>query len=148
MLILPKEKYWIIHLRWIHFVIDTSVKFFFKGVMILNSHSTIFCSSWPFVLSCKSQTQLLKFVIIVIICLFVYLFWQHRVLVAACMACGILVLRSGIKPISPALQGGFLTTGPPGKSHVFIILPAHCLTLSLEYKFQDHICDHHCILWL
>ena len=31
-------------------------------------------------------------------------------------ACGILVPRPGIKPASPALAGGFLTTGPPGKS--------------------------------
>ena len=32
------------------------------------------------------------------------------------MACGILVLRPGVQPTSPALAGGFLTTGPPGKS--------------------------------
>ena len=32
------------------------------------------------------------------------------------MACGILVPRPGIEPASPELQGGFLTTGPPGKS--------------------------------
>ena len=31
------------------------------------------------------------------------------------MACGILVPGPEIKPMSPALQGGFLTTGPPGK---------------------------------
>ena len=30
-------------------------------------------------------------------------------------ACGILVPPPGIEPKSPALQGGFLTTGPPGK---------------------------------
>ena len=30
-------------------------------------------------------------------------------------ACGILVPRQGIEPMSPALEGGFLTTGPPGK---------------------------------
>ena len=30
--------------------------------------------------------------------------------------CGILVLQSGIKSTSPVLQGGFLTTGAPGKS--------------------------------
>ena len=29
---------------------------------------------------------------------------------------GILVPRPGIEPASPALEGGFLTTGPPGKS--------------------------------
>ena len=32
------------------------------------------------------------------------------------MACGILVPQPGIEPISPALEGKFLTTGPPGKS--------------------------------
>ena len=32
------------------------------------------------------------------------------------VACGILVPRPGIEPASPALEGGFLTTGPPGKS--------------------------------
>ena len=44
-------------------------------------------------------------------------------LVAACgfsdpVACGILVLQSGIKLASPALEGGFLTTGLPGKSQL------------------------------
>ena len=32
------------------------------------------------------------------------------------MACGILVSQAGIEPVSPVLEGGFLTTGPPGKS--------------------------------
>ena len=30
--------------------------------------------------------------------------------------CGVLVPGSGIEPQSPALEGGFLTAGPPGKS--------------------------------
>ena len=30
--------------------------------------------------------------------------------------CGVLVPGSGIEPQSPALEGGFLTTGPPGRS--------------------------------
>ena len=30
---------------------------------------------------------------------------------------GILVPQPGIGPTSPALEGGFLTTGPPEKSH-------------------------------
>ena len=58
-----------------------------------------------------------------------YLFiWLRRVLavvwgffVAPCglscpAACGLLVPRPGIKPTSPALEGGLLTTGRPGKS--------------------------------
>ena len=32
-------------------------------------------------------------------------------------ACGILVPQRGIEPASTALEGRFLTTGPPGKSH-------------------------------
>ena len=31
-------------------------------------------------------------------------------------ACGILVPQLGLEPLSPALQGRFLTTRPPGKS--------------------------------
>ena len=30
--------------------------------------------------------------------------------------------RPGIKPVSPALAGGFLTTGPPGKSSLIFLL--------------------------
>ena len=30
--------------------------------------------------------------------------------------CGILVPQPGIEPVSPALEGGFFTSGPPGKS--------------------------------
>ena len=36
------------------------------------------------------------------------------------VACGILVPQPGIDPTSPALEGGFLTTGPPGKSQTFL----------------------------
>ena len=32
------------------------------------------------------------------------------------VACG-----PGIEPVSPALAGGFLTTGPPGKSEVSVL---------------------------
>ena len=41
-------------------------------------------------------------------------------------ACGILVPQSGIKPISPALEGRFLTTGPPRKS-LFLFLEAYIM---------------------
>jgi hypothetical protein len=42
------------------------------------------------------------------------------------VTCGILVLWSGMKPISPALEGRFLTTGSPGKSKC-ITFSSHCL---------------------
>ena len=38
------------------------------------------------------------------------------------MACGILVPWPGIEPASPALGGGFFTTGPPEKSPVITII--------------------------
>ena len=38
--------------------------------------------------------------------------------------CGILVPRPGIKPTFSALEGGFLTTGEPGKSHIIYFLKA------------------------
>ena len=38
---------------------------------------------------------------------------EHRL--SCFMACGILAPPPGIEPMSPALQGGFLTTGSPGK---------------------------------
>ena len=42
------------------------------------------------------------------------------------MACGMLVPQPGIKPMSPALESRFLTTGPPGKSPGMLFL---CLLL-------------------
>ena len=47
------------------------------------------------------------------------------------VACGILVPRPGIEPESPALEGGFLTTGPPGKS-----LPYKFLLLKKPYCYK------------
>ncbi|XP_043330359.1 phosphoinositide 3-kinase regulatory subunit 6 isoform X3 [Cervus canadensis] len=40
-------------------------------------------------------------------------------------ACGILVPQPGIEPMSSALQGGFLTTGPPEKSPIQTFLVVH-----------------------
>ena len=37
------------------------------------------------------------------------------------VAHGILVPPPGIEPASPALEGRFLTTRPPGKSHIYIL---------------------------
>ena len=50
-------------------------------------------------------------------------FWLHWVLA---VACGILAPSPGIKPVSPALKGSFLTTGPPGKSPSTVFLPINC----------------------
>ena len=61
--------------------------------------------------------------------LIVYFIWLCQVLATAwglhcSTTCGILVPWPGIKPASPALEGGFLTTRPPGKSQdTFFLLP-------------------------
>ena len=68
--------------------------------------------------------------------------FTHSLLVAwglSCSAaCGILVPWPGIKPTSLALQGGVLTTGPPGKSsHMkfFVTLPASCRVPWLQVPY-------------
>ena len=50
--------------------------------------------------------------------LFIWLLWVLVVVrgLHCSVACGNLAPRPGTEPASPALQGGFLTTGPPGKS--------------------------------
>ena len=53
--------------------------------------------------------------------------WCTGSVVEACglscsAACGILDPRQGIELVSPALEGRFLTTGPPGKSLIFLSL--------------------------
>ena len=48
------------------------------------------------------------------------------------------LLRPGLKPMSPALAGGFLTTAPPRKSHIHTqncCLPDELTTLSLYNEF-------------
>ena len=63
------------------------------------------------------------------------LLWSSNSLIVAqgfsySEAIGILVSESGIKPMSPALEGRFLTTEPPEKSHfdfneTYFIFPTH-----------------------
>ena len=43
-------------------------------------------------------------------------------LISSAAAFGILVPCPGFEPASLALEGGFLTTGTPGKSHIFPVL--------------------------
>ena len=40
------------------------------------------------------------------------------------VACGILVPGLGIEPVSPVLAGGFLTSGPQGKSPKYVFVNA------------------------
>ena len=44
-------------------------------------------------------------------------------------ACGLLVLQPGTEAVSPALEGRFLTAGPPGQSpDCLVLIPALSLT--------------------
>ena len=57
------------------------------------------------------------------------------------VACGILVLWPGIESASPALVGGFLTTGPPGESHFYFCFKWLSNPFSL-YIYMHHIFIH------
>ena len=65
--------------------------------------------------------------------------------------CKVLVPRPGIEPTSPALQGGFLTTGPPGKSLKpglcvlapripFMVFSSSTCLWTLGSSFSAHVC--------
>ena len=89
-----------------------------------------------------------------------FLFWLHwalhcssEVVVAyglSCpTACEILVPQLGIKPVSTALEGRFLTTGPPGKSHPLFNLeskPKSFLQLSKQYLLCPPQKPHTCLM--
>ena len=57
------------------------------------------------------------------------------------MACGVLVPWPGIEPTFPALEGRFVTTGPPGKSSPFL-----SLFLWFSCHFSPELCSHICLL--
>ena len=72
---------------------------------------------FPFFLKCGPFFKVfIEFVTMYCFC-FMFWFLDHE-------ACGILAPQSGFEPAPPALEGGFLTAGLPGKSpaaHVFLI---------------------------
>ena len=67
-------------------------------------------------------------------------------------ACGILAPPPGIEPISPALVGEVLTTGPPGKSQVWSLAFGNLLLLLMyQYCFPTSLMllaeeTSHCLL--
>ena len=67
------------------------------------------CSLEPGLSSCSAQSSLLV---------------VHRL--SGSIVCAILVPQPGIEPECPALEGGFLTTGPPGKSHFVYFYSVAC----------------------
>ena len=75
-------------------------------------------------------------------CLFSWLHWVSSVAahgLSCLVACGFSVAWPGIKPMSPALEGRFLTTGPPGKSSWLLILIAkdiNSILVTNEWSFS------------
>ena len=61
---------------------------------------------------------------------FCFMFWFFSFLFFGHEACGILALPPGIKPTPPGLEGEVLTTGPPGKSQIILIITSHCWKIS------------------
>ena len=57
------------------------------------------------------------------------------------MACGILVPQPGIEPLSPAWDGGFFMSGPPGKSQEFLRVLEKFITKS-SYKCMLNFTRH------
>ena len=81
---------------------------------------------------------------VTILVLFYILFFGHK-------GCGILTPGPGIKPSSPALEGEFLATGPPGKSQkpllkdtlylqikttLFLVRCSNCLEVHVHFLFH------------
>ena len=56
-------------------------------------------------------------------------------------ACEILVFPPGIKPASPAFEGGFLSTGPPGKSHYLFLIYIIFAISRILYKWNHIVCN-------
>ena len=70
---------------------------------------------------------------------------EHVGSLVAPKACGILVPKPGIEPMSPAVEGGFLTTGPLGKSLNYLFsrlpLPQNLSPMKTELLFYFvHFC--------
>ena len=53
------------------------------------------------------------------------------------VACGIFL--EGVEPVSPALAGGFLTTGPQGKAWLFLLMCVHSFFIYMvnNYSFGE-----------
>ena len=76
----------------------------------------------PGLSSCSAQSSLLV---------------VHRL--SGSIACGILVPQPGIEPESPALEGEFLTPGPPGKSHFVYFYSVACDSSQTTQTYESDL---------
>ena len=83
------------------FVYSVSLLHFLKNIFIYLTASGLSCGMQDLSLRCADSLTVVR-------------------QLSCSTTCGILVPQPGIKPVSPALESRFLTTGPPGKSlHCF-----------------------------
>ena len=47
--------------------------------------------------------------------------------------------RAGIEPVSLALQGGFSTSGPPGKAPFFVVLSEACQVIDCRNVTENWV---------
>ena len=112
----------------------------FSGEALLRCSSTVYLLMAALGLSCSSQGLHCS--------IWDPLLWHKGFSLVVALglscpvACGILVPQPGIEPESPALEGGFLTTRPPGKSivKVFNDLFANRACLLLYPRFLAWRC--------
>ena len=91
------------------------LKIFIYLFILFLAASGLSCGAWPLCCSVPASLWLWHVGLVVV---------AHRL--SCPVACGILIPRPGIEPMSPALEGWFLTTGPPGKSQMLSIFSCAC----------------------
>ena len=94
------------------------------GSLLRHTWAFSTCSVWTFLVWCKGSSCAWASHCVDFSCRGTQAL-EHVGSLVAPKACGILVPKPGIEPMSPAVEGGFLTTGPLGKSlnYLFSQLP-------------------------
>ena len=66
----------------------------------------------------------------------VVLYGLHACRLSSPTACGVLVLPPGMEPASPALEGIFLTTGPPQKSQRTLKEESEMVSFAISWPWE------------
>ena len=108
--------------KWFFFnfflIFDFKVSFSYSSVIYLWLHQVLVAACGIFTVACGIFTVAYRIFTVACGSVWALQFAEHGL---SCLVVrGILVLRPGIEPASPALKGGFLSTGPPEHSHLLI----------------------------